>query len=175
MSIIPFPYNLIAGSVLFVAVIGGAFAYWKHSVATEVNKEIAAYVAKKTKDDQALEAIDVRTNIKIETQYVDRVKTITVQGKDNVQTIIQYVHDNELLSNGWVRDHDISAAGGSIGSPTSTDSSPSTFTAVDALTTVSNNYATCNIYKEQVIAWQNWFAETNANITKQNALNAKKK
>jgi hypothetical protein len=174
-SLIPLPYRIGALAVILVGALITARVYWDKSVNAKVAKEIAAYVAQKTKDDQDLKAIDTKTNTKIQIQYVDRVKTITKQGKDNVQIIYKYVHDSELLSNAWVRDHDTSAAGGSISGPTSTDDQASTFTATDALATVASNYATCNIYREQVSAWQDWFNQTNANITAQNEKNKKKK
>ena len=112
MGIIPFPYNLIAGAVASVALIGGTYGLWRHEVNKEVAVKIAAYVAKKTADDAALQAIEVKTNTKIQIQYVDRVKVIHDTGVSNVQVITKYVHDNEFLSNGWVSVHDAGSENG---------------------------------------------------------------
>lgn len=168
MSLIPFPYNLIAGAVGSIALIGGGYALWRHSVDKEVTKEIAAYVAQKVKDDAALQAIEVKSNTKIQIQYQTVVKTIHDKGISNVQIVTKYVHDNEFLSNGWVYSHDISASNQLINPSGASDDSASSVTANQALGTVVTNYATCNEWREEVIAWQEWVVATNADITKKN-------
>ena len=45
---------------------------------------------------------------------------------------------------------------------------PSTFTAVDALATVNNNYGTCKETAEQLISLQDWINQHNADIAKAN-------
>lgn len=168
MSLIPFPYNLIAGAVGSIVLIGAGYGFFKHEVNLEVRKEIAAYVTKRTKDDTDLQAVEVKTNTKIQIQYVDRVKVIHDQGVSNVQVITKYVHDSELLSNGWVSAHDDSSSNRPIDSTSATDGSNSTITASQALTTVATNYATCNQWRAEVDAWQEWVTETNKNIVAAN-------
>ena len=48
-------------------------------------------------------------------------------------------------------------------------------TATDALKVVVSNYSINAQLAAEVDEWQNWYTQTNANITKQNALNKKKK
>lgn len=168
MGIIPFPYNLIAGAVASVALIGGTYGLWRHEVNKEVAVKIAAYVAKKTADDAALQAIEVKTNTKIQIQYVDRVKVIHDTGVSNVQVITKYVHDNEFLSNGWVSVHDAGSENGLADTTAAADGTSSGITAAQALETVVTNYATCNEWRQEVIAWQDWVQATNADIAAQN-------
>jgi hypothetical protein len=168
-SLIPLPYRIGAIAAIVIGLVIWGKVEWNHSVKVAADKVINAYVATAKKDDQELQAIETKTNTKIEIQYRDRVQVIVKQGKTNVQTIIQYVHDSEPLSAGWVSAHNSAAAGETVDPTGAADATPSGFTDSEALATVADNYATCQQYKARVTAFQEWVTRTNADISAGNA------
>ena len=113
-SLIPLPYRIAGIAVILVAVLVTGRVMFDRAVTKKADAVIAAYVAKRVKDDAELQAIDTSTNARIQIQYVDRVQTIVKQLPGTITTITKIVHDNEVLSPEWICVHNAAATGGDV-------------------------------------------------------------
>ena len=174
VTIMPTIYKWLAISGVILAMCVAAFFYGKHLGDERSKQVIAEYNAKKLALDNDLQEIEVKSNQHVVDQFQNAITVTKTVVKTNEKTIYVYVHDTELLSIGWVLSHDASAAGNTIDTTAAANGTPSTFTAVDALATVNNNYGTCKETAEQLISLQDWITQHNADIAKVNA-DARKK
>lgn len=170
-SLIPLPYRVAGGLVLFALVVGGSYAYGRHDGDLKSKAVIAQFTAQKLHEDQELGEINLQTADRIVLQTVTQEKVIhDVQTK--TETIIQHdVHDTTLLSDAWVRIHDASAAGIVPDATSATDATASDVTATEALAGVTDNYATCQANSEQLKQLQAFITDQQANIAKVNKAN----
>lgn len=161
---IPFPYQIAAVVFLVCAAFGGG--YIKGVARAEVEIQRAATEAQQKIAE--LQAKQSDTNVQVITKYVDRVRTITVQNDRNADLIASLPASDIKLASGWVYLHDIAAQGGDADSSAAADGTPSTFTASDALLSVSGNYSICRQNAEQLTQLQEWIRSTQENVAKVN-------
>lgn len=157
-----YKYIAIAGIALGLAV--GGYFYGHHVGAEESKITIANFENKVTTQDNQINSLLTPESVQIATEFVTKTVHIKDTGKTNDQIITNTVIDKQLLSRGWVRAHDSSAAGEPVNPTTSADATPSTITAVDALKTINDNYTSCNQYREQIIGLQQYINGYNAAV-----------
>lgn len=99
-----------------------------------------------------------RRDVKVVTQYVDRVQVVREKGDTIIKEVPIYV-DREAdractVPVGFVRVHDSAAANVPVGDPRDTDAAPSGVALSAVAATVAGNYTTCHETAEQLIALQ---------------------
>jgi hypothetical protein len=147
-----YKYLAIGGIVLALIVGAGwkGYSMGKATAAATIN----AYVAKRDAEDASLLGVDTKIADRIVTQYVTTTKVIH-DVQTQTQTVIHNnVPDHELLSNGWLCAHNSSALGAVPSAACASDAAPSTVEANSALSTVSDNYATCRTNAAELTALQ---------------------
>ncbi|MBJ9626042.1 hypothetical protein KTD17_18400 [Burkholderia multivorans] len=107
---------------------------------------------------EALERDAARRDVKVVTQYVDRVQVVREKGDTIVKEVPVYV-DREadracVVPVGFVRVHDAAAANVPVGDPGSADAAAAGVTLSAVAATVAGNYTTCHENAEQLIALQ---------------------
>ncbi|EPS1222160.1 hypothetical protein ACVBR5_001397 [Burkholderia cenocepacia] len=108
--------------------------------------------------DRTAERDAARRDVKVVTQYVDRVQVVREKGDTIIKEVPVYV-DREadracVVPVGFVRVHDSAAANVPVGDPGSADAAPSGVALSAVAATVAGNYTTCHENAEQLIALQ---------------------
>ncbi|CAJ5254934.1 signal peptide protein [Burkholderia pseudomallei] len=114
--------------------------------------------------DRTAERDAARRDVKVVTQYVDRVQVVRGKGDTIIKEIPVYV-DREadracVVPVGFVRVHDGAAANVPVGDPGSADAAPSGIALSAVAATVAGNYTTCHENAEQLIALQTRVRDT---------------
>ncbi|UEP28267.1 hypothetical protein [Burkholderia sp. B21-007] len=99
-----------------------------------------------------------RRDVKVVTQYVDRVQVVREKGDAIIKEVPVYV-DREAdractVPVGFVRVHDGAAANMPVGDPRGADAAPSGIALSAVAATVTGNYTTCHENAEQLTALQ---------------------
>lgn len=156
LSMIPFPYKLLAG----LALIAGVFFYGYMKGSAYAEAELARFSAKANAKIVELEKKNAEISNNVVTEYIDRVNVIREKeyvyrdlGKNNVPG--QY-----NLSNGWVYTHDTSASAGDADPARASDATSSGIKDNTALLTIISNYASCMQTREQLISLQQWINDS---------------
>lgn len=167
LSMIPFPYKLLAG----LALILGVFFYGYMKGSAHAEAELARFSAKANAKIAELEKKNAEISNNVVTEYIDRVNVIREKeyvyrdlGKNNVPG--QY-----NLSNGWVYTHDVSASASDADPARASDATSSGIKDNTALLTIISNYANCQANAEQLRQLQQWIIDNKAAIEEE----AKKK
>lgn len=108
--------------------------------------------------DRTAERDAARRDVKVVTQYVDRVQVVREKGDTIIKEVPVYV-DREadracVVPVGFVRVHDSAAANVPVGDPGSSDAAPSGVALSAVAASVAGNYTTCHENAEQLIALQ---------------------
>ncbi|HDR9511835.1 hypothetical protein C5615_36430 [Burkholderia cepacia] len=108
--------------------------------------------------DRTAERDAARRDVKVVTQYVDRVQVVREKGDTIIKKVPVYV-DREadracVVPVGFVRVHDGAVANVPVGDPGNADAAPSGVALSAVATTVAGNYTTCHENAEQLIALQ---------------------
>lgn len=156
MSVIPWPYRLLAMAAFAVALVG--FGWIKG--ATHVQAQWDAAI-----QQQALQAAAVRerqeqATVKVITEYVDRVRVVREKGDTIIKEVPVYVPVQAdaacTINSGFVRLHDAAAAG-ELPEPARDADEAAAGIALSAVAgTVAANYQTCHENAEQLRALQAW-------------------
>ena len=192
MSLLSFlPTNIMATVYKWLAIVGvaavltiGGFFYGKHYGDEQSSVVIAKYEEKVTDLTSKLNIALAPKEAQVIVKYITQVIHDKQTGVDNekASTEVKDVPadtskpaDNvsKFISNGWVSVHDAAAADTTVTSDAAANDTPSTFTAPEALTTISDNYTLCNEYREQVIGLQNYINTYNSTIAAINKKNLK--
>ena len=174
----------IVGIALGLSVAG--FFYGKHYGDEQSKVVVASYEAKVTNIENELNKALEPQEIQVVTKYQTQILHDQQVGINNGKTAITQVQEvkpvpnladdvDKYLSVGWVLLHDASAADRTVDSSSAANGSPSTFTAIDALSTVVNNYATCNQYRATIIGLQTTINNYNNTVAQINSATKKKK
>lgn len=102
-----------------------------------------------------------RNNVRIVTQYVDRVQTVRVKGDTITKEIPVYVTSKAdaacVIPAGFVRVHAAAAANIAPDTTAGDPDAPAAGLTLSAVAdTVAGNYTTCNGIREQVIGLQDY-------------------
>lgn len=144
-----------------VLLLAGLFffgRYQKEQGREEVRAEWAASVEKGKAEVERLTKEAGKVTVRVETKYVDRVKTIREKGETIVQKVPVYVPAGlPDLPAGWRLLHDHAAAGTVPGPSEAADGAP--VPPETAAATVAANYTQCLAVAEQLTGLQEWVNE----------------
>jgi hypothetical protein len=160
-------YKYLAIGFIALGLAVGGYIYGVHMEGMKYKAQVAQLEAKYQKDETDLLGLQSVTNTKVVTQYVTKTVTIHDQVKQ-LQTQINDLHDDALLTAGWLRIADASASGDVSSTPSPTDGTPSTITAKQELGVVTANYGTCNQDSAELSALQDWLTQTQKNVATAN-------
>ena len=159
MSLIPWPYRLLALAALAVALIG--FGWVKG--AGHVQARWDAAVQEQTLQATAIRERQALATVKVVTEYVDRVRIVREKGDTIIKEVPVYVPVQAdaacTINRGFVRLHDATAAS-ELPEPARDTDVAATGIALSAVAgTVAANYQTCHENAEQLRALQTWGRE----------------
>ncbi len=159
MSLIPWPYRLLALAALAVALIG--FGWVKG--AGHVQARWDAAVQQQTLQATAIRERQALATVKVVTEYVDRVRIVREKGDTIVKEVPVYVPVQAdaacTINRGFVRLHDAAAAG-ELPEPAREADAATAGIALSAVArTVAANYQSCHENAEQLRALQAWVRE----------------
>lgn len=158
MSVISWPYRLLAMAALGVALVG--FGWIKG--ASHVQAQWDAAIQQQTLEVAAARERQAQATVKVITEYVDRVRIVREKGETIIKEVPVYVPVQAdaacTINSGFVRLHD--AAAGELPEPARDADATATGIALSAVAgTVAANYQTCHENAEQLRALQTWFRE----------------
>ena len=161
MSLIPWPYRLLALAALAVALIG--FGWVKG--AGHVQARWDAAVQQQTLQATAIRERQALATVKVVTEYVDRVRVVRETGDTIIKEVPVYVPVQTdaacTINRGFVRLHDAAAAG-ELPEPARDADAAAAGIALSAVAgTVVTNYQICHENAEQLRAMQVWAGEMN--------------
>ena len=162
MSVIPWPYRLLALAALGVALIG--FGWVKG--ASHVQSQWDASIQQQALQVTAIRERQAQATIKVVTQYVDRVHVVREKGETIIKEVPVYVPVQAdaacTINRGFVRLHDAAAAG-DLPEPARDADAAAAGIALSAVAgTLAANYQTCHEHAEQLSALQVWVNEMRA-------------
>ena len=159
MSVIPWPYRLLALAALGLALVG--FGWVKGAGHVQAQWDAAV-------QEQALQATAVReeqaqATVEVITEYVDRVRVVREKGDTIIKEVPVYVPVQAdaacTINRGFVRLHDAAAAGALPEPARDTDAAAADIALSTVAATVATNYQTCHETAEQLRALQTWVRE----------------
>lgn len=161
-SAVVYKWLAIGGIILSLCV--GSFFYGKHLGDLTSKEEIAVYTQKR--DQQALDllGVNLQTADKIVTVYDTKVKVIHDTAKETANIATNIVPDREYFSRGWVRTYNASTTGSVPDATGASDGHPSTVKANEGLAIITDNNATCLIYKQRAESLIDFAREQQKNI-----------
>ena len=159
MSVIPWPYRLLALAALGVGLVG--FGWIKG--ASHVQAQWDAAIQQQTLQTAATRQRQAQTTVKVVTEYVDRVRVVREKGDTIIKEVLVYVPVEAdaacTINRGFVRLHDAAAAGELL-KPAGDADAPAAGLALSAVAgTVAGNYQSCHENAEQLRALQAWVRE----------------
>ena len=159
MSLIPWPYRLLALAALAVALIG--FGWVKG--AGHVQARWDAAVQQQTLQATAIRERQALAAVKVVTEYVDRVRIVREKADTIVKEVPVYVPVQAdaacTINRGFVRLHNAAAAG-ELPDPARDADAAAAGIALSAVAgTLAANYQTCHENAEQLRALQAWVSE----------------
>lgn len=159
MSVIPWPYRLLALAALGLALVG--FGWVKGAGHVQAQWDTAV-------QQQALHAAAIRerqaqATVKVVTEYVDRVRIVREKGDTIIKEVPVYVPIQAdvacTINRGFVRLHDAAAAG-ELPEPAGDADAAASDIALSAVAgTVAANYRSCHENAEQLRALQAWVGQ----------------
>ncbi|HBO3862311.1 hypothetical protein [Pseudomonas aeruginosa] len=161
MTLIPWPYRLLALVLLAVALLG--FGWIKG--AEHVQAQWDAVVQQQTLQAATVRQKQAEATVKVVTQYVDRVRVVREKGDTIIKEVPVYVPVQAdaacTINRGFMRLHDAAAAG-ELPEPAGAADAAAAGIALSAVAgTVAANYQTCHENAEQLRALQAWVSEMN--------------
>lgn len=160
MSLIPWPYRLLALAALGIALVSFGWLNGASHVQAQWDAATAA-------QQLAMAEVQIRqaeATVQVVTKYVDRIQVVREKGDTLIQEIPVYVPVQAdaacTVHRGFVSLHNAAAAGELPESARDADA-PAEGLALSAVaTTVVSNYQTCHENAEQLKALQDWIRET---------------
>ena len=157
-----YKYAAIGGLALALAV--GGFFYGLHVGNLQSKAAIATYADKRDKQDIDLLGLNTVTVNRIVTQTITQTKVIHDNAVQTSNIAITLVPDHELFSLGWVRTYNASTTGDVPSAADAADATPSSIEANAGLATITENNATCLLYKQRAEALMDWETSQQNNI-----------
>ena len=159
MTLIPWPYRLLAMAALAVALTG--FGWIKG--AEHVQAKWAAAAQEQVLQTATIRQRQAEATVKVVTQYVDRVRVVREKGETIIKEVPVYVPVQAdaacTINRGFVRLHDAAAAG-ELPEPARDADAAAAGIALSAVAgTLAANYQTCHENAEQLRALQEWIGE----------------
>ncbi|MFW9616617.1 hypothetical protein [Aquabacterium sp.] len=160
MSVVAWPYRLLALAVIGIALFG--FGWLKG--ANHIQAQWDAATAAQQQAKAQLQSQQAEASVQVVTQYVDRIQVVREKGDTLIQEVPVYVPVQAdaacTVHRGFVGLHDAAAAG-ELPEPTRDADAPAEGLALSAVAaTVVTNYQTCHENAEQLKALQDWIRQT---------------
>ena len=160
VSVIPWPYRLLALAALGIALFG--FGWLKG--ASHVQAQWVAATAAQQQAQAQVQIQQAEATVQVVTQYVDRIQVVQEKGDTLIQEVPVYVPVQAdaacTVHRGFVSLHDAAAAG-ELPEPARDADAPAEGLALSAVAaTVVTNYQTCHENAEQLKALQDWIRQT---------------
>ena len=156
MSVIPWPYRLLALTAFSVALVG--FGWIKG--ASHVQAQWDAAIQQQAPHTAAFRERQAQATVKVVTQYVDRVRVVREKGDTIVKEVPVYVPVQAdaacTINRGFVRLHDAAAAGELPEPARDADAAAAGIALSTVAGTVAANYQTCHENADQLRALQAW-------------------
>lgn len=160
--------NYLTGNItIILAVILATIGsyHYGHFVGKKEGKAISKQVITEYENkvltlEMLLQAEQGKINTKIETVYVDRVKTVKEKEYVYVKQAAEDVPATFQLSAGWVYLHDAAAEGLDADSSLSADATPSGIQDNKGIGVIVTNYSECRIDRERLKALQDWVTQS---------------
>lgn len=169
---IPTPASLYKAGALAAVAMGcllGSYFYGLHTGHLAGKAAIAAYAAQRDKEEADLLGVNNTTAERIVVQTVTQTQ-IVHDKQIEIQHEIQTIPDNSTLSPDWVRLYDESI--GVLPSATSgtpnTVAGPEAISAKDALSGITENNASCQVYRDRAEALMEYEKNLQQEIAKAN-------
>ncbi len=160
MSLISWPYRLLALAALGIAVFG--FGWLKG--ASHVQAQWNAAKAAELQSQAQAQTHQAETTVQVVTQYVDRIHVVREKGDTLIQEIPVYVPVQAdaacTVHRGFVSLHDAAVAGELPTAPGDADAPAEGLALSTVAATVVSNYQTCHENAEQLKALQDWIRQT---------------
>ena len=159
MSVIPWPYRLLALAALGLTLVGFGWVKGAGHVQAQWDGTV---------QQQALQATAVReeqaqATVEVITEYVDRVRVVREKGDTIIKEVPVYVPVQAdaacTINRGFVRLHDAAAAGALPEPARDADAAAADVALSTVAATVATNYETCHETAEQLRALQTWVRE----------------
>ena len=162
MSVIPWPYRLLALAALGLALVGFGWVKGARHVQaqwdTAVQQQALQVAAARERQAQA--------TVKVVTEYVDRIRIVREKGETIIKEVPIYVPVQAdaacTINRGFVLLHDAAAAGELPEPAGDADAAAAEITLSAVARTVAANYQTCHENAEQLRALQEWVTGTMA-------------
>ncbi|MBN8461447.1 MAG: hypothetical protein J0M01_01325 [Dechloromonas sp.] len=159
MTLIPWPYRLLALALLAAALIG--FGWIKG--AGHVQAQWDAAIQQQTLQAATMRQRQAEATVKVVTEYVDRVHVVREKGDTIIKEVPVYVPAQAdaacTINRGFVRLHDAAAAGDLPEPAGDADATAAGITLSAVTEAVVGNYQTCHENAEQLRALQAWVRE----------------
>lgn len=160
MSVVAWPYRLLALAALGIALFG--FGWFKG--ASHVQARWDAATAAQQQAQAQVQVRQAEATVQVVTQYVDRIQVVREKGDTLIQEVSVYVPVQAdaacTVHRGFVSLHDAAAAG-ELPQPARDANAPAEGLALSAVAaTVVTNYQTCHENAEQLKALQDWIRQT---------------
>jgi len=160
VSLIPWPYRLLALAALGIALVSFG---WLNG-ASHVQAQWDAATAKQQQAQAQVQVRQAEATVQVVTQYVDRIQFVREKGDTLIQEVPVYVPVQAdaacTVHRGFVSLHDAAAAG-ELPEPARDADAPAEGLALSAVAaTVVTNYQTCHENAEQLKALQDWIRQT---------------
>lgn len=159
MSVIPWPYRLLALVALGLTLVG--FGWVKG--AGHVQAQWDAAVQQQAMQATAVREEQAQATVEVVTEYVDRVRVVREKGDTIIKEVPVYVPVQAdaacTINRGFVRLHDAAAAGALPEPARDTDAAAADIALFAVAGTVATNYQTCHETAEQLRSLQTWVRE----------------
>ena len=159
MSVIPWPYRLLALAALGVGLVG--FGWIKG--ASHVQAQWDAAIRQQTLQVAAVRERQAQATVKVVTEYVDRVRIVREKGDTIIKEVPVYVPAQAdaacTINRGFVRLHNAAAARELPEPARDADAAPAGIALSAVAGTVAANYQICHENAEQLRALQVWVSE----------------
>lgn len=154
---IKIPWQVFACAGLGLLLAG--FGYWCYDLGQDHKQaDWDASIERGRKAVEELKKKQVVITTRVETVYLDKVKVIREKGRDIVKQVPIYIPaDSCDLPGGFRLLHDAAATNTLPDSSKLSDAA--SVSVADATTTIGENYATCQEWREQLVNLQEWVHE----------------
>lgn len=154
----------VIGAVFMAAYTYGVYQGGYNKGLAESEIAIANYENEVVKLEAELQKAQEKVSVKIETKYIETVKTVKEKEKVYVDRATNDVVSTGELSAGWVYVHDKAAQGVHAEAAPASDGTPSGVEDNQALAVVVENYSICRTDQERLRSLQEWVTKTAENI-----------
>jgi hypothetical protein len=159
VSVIPWPYRLLALAALGLALVGFGWVKGAGHVQAQWDATVQQHALQAT----AVREEQAQATVTVVTEYVDRIRVVREKGDTIIKEVPVYVPLQAdaacTINRGFVRLHDAAAANALPEPARDTDAAAAGLALSAVAGTVTANYQACHETAEQLRALQTWVRE----------------